>query len=229
MLKSHFQVPGLASVLGGMRCAEHSSRDEVVAVHGVLGAALPSLKRVFQHYCLVAEQNGPSDNPFTLSQKQWDAFTKDCKLKIKGAVNKVFAETLPTAKCKVRGFIWELEGEPLCTGDGGSFKIDDDSNGPIKRLISLGRKLHDSRQGSHGTHRGAGDLLFPPPCQRPEGALAGRSRSSRLRAGAVLPLPLHRNPSQQTDVRAPVCVLARWSQASWSSRVSCRRWCVWRS
>jgi hypothetical protein len=26
--------------------------------------------------------------------------------------------------------------------------------------------------------------LFPPPCQRPEGALAGRSRSSRPRAGA---------------------------------------------
>ena len=37
--------------------------------------------------------------------------------------------------------------------------------------------------GSRNTSdRGAGDLLFPLPCQRPEGALAGRSRSSRLRA-----------------------------------------------
>jgi hypothetical protein len=31
---------------------------------------------------------------------------------------------------------------------------------------------------SHRIQRGAGDLLFPLPCQRPEGALAGRSRSS---------------------------------------------------
>jgi hypothetical protein len=39
--------------------------------------------------------------------------------------------------------------------------------------LSLGRKLHDSRLGSHGIHRGAGDILFPLPCQRLEGAGAG--------------------------------------------------------
>jgi hypothetical protein len=32
--------------------------------------------------------------------------------------------------------------------------------------------------------RGAGDLLFPLPCQRPEGAQAGRSRSSHDRSFA---------------------------------------------
>jgi hypothetical protein len=103
LVRRMLTVPGLASasVLGALRCAEHSTRDELVAVQGILGAALPSLKRVFQHYCLVPEPNGPSDTPFTISQKQWDVFTKDCKLKIKGAVNKVFAETLPSAKCKV--------------------------------------------------------------------------------------------------------------------------------
>jgi hypothetical protein len=31
------------------------------------------------------------------------------------------------------------------------------------------------------------DLLFPLPCQRPEGALAGGSRSSRPREGAEAP------------------------------------------
>ena len=38
-----------------------------------------------------------------------------------------------------------------------------------------GGKLHDSRLGSHGILRGAGDLLLPLPCQRPEGAPAGSS------------------------------------------------------
>jgi hypothetical protein len=58
--------------------------------------------------------------------------------------------------------------------------------------VSWRGKLHDSRLGSQGIHRGAGDLLFPPPCQRPEGALAGRSRSFRLRAGAEAVGVMHR-------------------------------------
>jgi hypothetical protein len=49
-----------------------------------------------------------------------------------------------------------------------------------------------SRLGSHEylIHRGVGELLFPRPCQRPEGTLAGESRSSRPRAGAEAVTPL---------------------------------------
>jgi hypothetical protein len=63
------------------------------------------------------------------------------------------------------------------------------SRGPTRegqtcRELSLARELivHDSRP--HGIRRGAGDLLFPLPCQRSEGALAGGRRSSCPRAGA---------------------------------------------
>jgi hypothetical protein len=52
---------------------------------------------------------------------------------------------------------------------------------PCSSRVSEGGKSHDSME----YRRRDGDPLFPLPCQRPEGALAGRSRSSHHRAAAA--------------------------------------------
>lgn len=42
--------------------------------------------------------------------------------------------------------------------------------GSLEAVCELGRRLHDAR----GIHRGAGDRLFPLPCQRPRRYAGGR-------------------------------------------------------
>ena len=60
--------------------------------------------------------------------------------------------------------------------------------GSLEAVCELGRRLHDAR----GIHRGAGDRLFPLPCQRPRRCTGGQEPklppcdTSNLKASTVL-------------------------------------------